>query len=263
MAVLNEASNLFTQLKGAVGKNDLQTANRLLSTIKLKLTQLPALPPQLERTPTAQKELNLARDVLEQAVFLSIQMQDDRAFERNYDQLKSYYTDTGSVLPQSPQAHIIIGLDLLRLLVENRIAEFHTELELLSPEAMQSQGISHAVQLEQWLMEGAYNKVLEARPQLPHPAYSYFMEKLLSTVREEIAECSERAYASLSTADAKKLMMFGSDQEALSYAQEREWLVKDGKISFRQVEEKSAPSMPSKDLIDNALTYAREIERIV
>ena len=50
-------------------------------------------------------------------------------------------------------------------------------------QAMQSQGISHAVQLEQWLMEGAYNKVLEARPQLPHPAYSYFMEKLLSTVR--------------------------------------------------------------------------------
>ena len=48
---------------------------------------------------------------------------------------------------------------------------------------MQSQGISHAVQLEQWLMEGAYNKVLEARPQLPDPAYSYFMEKLLSTVR--------------------------------------------------------------------------------
>ena len=43
--------------------------------------------------------------------------------------------------------------------------------------------ISHAVQLEQWLMEGAYNKVLEARPQLPHQAYSYFMEKLLSTVR--------------------------------------------------------------------------------
>ena len=32
-------------------------------------------------------------------------------------------------------------------------------------------------------MEGAYNKVLEARPQLPDPAYSYFMEKLLSTVR--------------------------------------------------------------------------------
>ena len=44
---------------------------------------------------------------------------------------------------------------------------------------------------------------------------------------------------------------------------QREWLVKDGKITFRQVEEKSAPPMPSKELIDNALTYAREIERIV
>ena len=97
-----------------------------------------------------------------------MKLQDDEAFERNYDQLKTYYTDTGysawlpvhaackswpsiawyycqhgpecahlavrSVLPQSPQANIIIGLDLLRLLVENRIAEFHTELELLSPE---------------------------------------------------------------------------------------------------------------------------------
>lgn len=50
-------------------------------------------------------------------------------------------------------------------------------------QALQSPGISHVVQLEQWLMEGAYNKVLDARPKLPDPAYGYFMEKLLSTVR--------------------------------------------------------------------------------
>ena len=36
-----------------------------------------------------------AGDVLEQAVFLSVKLQDDEAFERNYDQLKTYYTDTG------------------------------------------------------------------------------------------------------------------------------------------------------------------------
>lgn len=30
-------------------------------------------------------------------MFLSIKLQDDRAFERNYDQLKTYYTDTGCV----------------------------------------------------------------------------------------------------------------------------------------------------------------------
>ena len=38
--------------------------------------------------------------------------------------------------------------------------------------------------------------------------------------REEIAECSERAYTSLSVADAKKLMLFASDKEAMEYAQE-------------------------------------------
>ena len=38
--------------------------------------------------------------------------------------------------------------------------------------------------------------------------------------REEIAECSERAYTSLSVADAKKLMLFASDKEAIKYAQE-------------------------------------------
>ncbi len=39
-----------------------------------------------------------------------------------------------ALLPPSGQANIIVGLDLLRLLVQNRIAEFHTELELLPPE---------------------------------------------------------------------------------------------------------------------------------
>ena len=47
------------------------------------------------------------------------------------------------------------------------------------------------------------------------------------------------------------------------HALQREWLVKDGKISFRQTEDKTMPEMPSKELIDNTLTYAREIERIV
>jgi hypothetical protein len=39
--------------------------------------------------------------------------------------------------------------------------------------------------------------------------------------------------------------------------------VRDGVITFQQGEEKDAFSMPSVEIIDNALTYAREIERIV
>jgi hypothetical protein len=39
-------------------------------------------------------------------------------------------------------------------------------------------------------------------------------------VRDEIASCSERAYASLTLADAQRLMMFASAKEAAAYAQQ-------------------------------------------
>ena len=115
-------------------------------------------------------------------------------------------------------------------------------------------------------MEGAYNKVLAARDDMPDPAYAYFMQRLLTTVRcgpvrragsarlprvcpepaghwpargsppcrarcstdatacacrrDEIAGCSERAYGSLSVADARKLMLFASDDEATAFAEQ-------------------------------------------
>jgi len=55
-----------------------------------------------------------------------------------------------------------MGLNLLRLLVQNRIAEFHTELGLLSSATLENPCIKHAVELEQSFMEGAYNRVLSA-----------------------------------------------------------------------------------------------------
>ena len=61
---------------------------------------------------------------------------------------------------------------------------------------MQAQASTHvaqATQLEQWLMEGAYTKVLGARQSAPDPAYGYFLDKLQATVR-----CSPMCHASLS-----------------------------------------------------------------
>ena len=50
-------------------------------------------------------------------------------------------------------------------------------------QAHASTDVQHAELLERWLMEGAYNKVLAARDSMPDPAYAYFMQRLLSTVR--------------------------------------------------------------------------------
>jgi hypothetical protein len=44
----------------------------------------------------------------------------------------------------------------------NRVAEFHSELELLSPADADDVYVSFAVELEQRLMEGVYNKVRSA-----------------------------------------------------------------------------------------------------
>ncbi len=120
----------------------------------------------------------------------------------------------GLLLPSQHQ-NLITGLNLLRLLVQNRIAEFHTELELIPQEVMellahiplcqrlgcilqwlavlqiqQEAHIKHATQLEQQLMEGAYNKVLSAKSNVPDQSYLYFMDKLISTVRY-IMSCSQ------------------------------------------------------------------------
>ena len=46
-------------------------------------------------------------------------------------------------------------------------------------------------------------------------------------------------------------------------AAQRGWTVRDGIISFEQSEDSDASKLPSLEIIDNALTYAREIERIV
>ena len=60
---------------------------------------------------------------------------------------------------------------------------YSSKIPETNPQVQQSSHIQLVTQLEQWLMEGAYNKVLDARKTVPDESYAYFMEKLLSTVR--------------------------------------------------------------------------------
>uniref|UniRef100_A0A6N2JZX1 CSN8/PSMD8/EIF3K domain-containing protein n=1 Tax=Salix viminalis TaxID=40686 RepID=A0A6N2JZX1_SALVM len=241
---LTEVSQLFERFKAACTRDDLNTSTNQLSQLKVLLTGFRSLPPLFENTPDADKELTIARDVYEHAVLLSVKIGDQEAFERNFFQLKPYYTDAGSCLPQSPQEYMILGLNLLRLLVQNRIAEFHTELELLSPTALEDPCIKHAVELEQSFMEGAYNRVLSAKHNVPYKSYDYFMDLLAKTVRG---------------------LLFPSENELLEYIKEEhpEWEIKNGSVVFQKAKE-SAPckEIPSLQLINQTLSYARELERI-
>ena len=93
---------------------------------------------------------------------------------------------SSSVLPPSPREFPIRGLNLIRLLTQNRIAEFHTTLESLPLPAdslTSNPYISHPINLERWLMEGSYSKVWNAREEAPAEEYKFFVDSLMGTIR--------------------------------------------------------------------------------
>lgn len=74
-------------------------------------------------------------------------------------QLKPFYMDYASELPSSPNRSAVQGLNLLFLLVENRLAEFHSELELMGDGERSEPCVVFPVRLEQYLMVGSYDQV--------------------------------------------------------------------------------------------------------
>lgn len=125
---------------------------------KFELTNLMFLP--TSNATASKQELLLARDILEIGVQWSIECNDIPSFERYMAQLKCYYFDYKSYLPESAFKYQLLGLNLLFLLSQNRVAEFHTELELLPADHIQNDVyIRHPLSIEQYLMEGSYNKV--------------------------------------------------------------------------------------------------------
>jgi 26S proteasome regulatory subunit N12 len=103
-----------------------------------------------------------------------------------------------SALPPSKREFPLRGLNLIRLLTQNRIADFHTTLESLPLAAdaiADNPYISHPVNLERWLMEGSYSKVWSARGEAPTEEYKYFVDSLMGTIRFVIAckmlECAD------------------------------------------------------------------------
>uniref|UniRef100_A0A0E0KV16 CSN8/PSMD8/EIF3K domain-containing protein n=1 Tax=Oryza punctata TaxID=4537 RepID=A0A0E0KV16_ORYPU len=68
------------------------------------------------------------------------------SFAALLDELKDGI-DSG-MIPPSPDEYPILGLNLFRLLAQNRIAEFHVELELLSPEALDHPCIKYVKKID-------------------------------------------------------------------------------------------------------------------
>ncbi|XP_068257108.1 26S proteasome non-ATPase regulatory subunit 8 [Nyctibius grandis] len=181
-------------------------------------------------------------------------------------QLKCYYFDYKEELPESAYKHQLLGLNLLFLLSQNRVAEFHTELERLPAKEIQSNVyIKHPVSLEQYLMEGSYNKVFLAKGNIPAESYTFFIDILLDTIRDEIAGCIEKAYEQILFAEATRILFFPTAKKMTDYAKKRGWVLAPNNyysFSSRQHKPEEA-TIPSTELATQVIEYARQLEMIV
>jgi 26S proteasome regulatory subunit N12 len=208
------------------------------------------------------QEVLLVRETLEYATLLSAKIKDLASFERHVNQVKSYYGRTD--VEKSQREYLILGLNLLALLAQNRIAEFHTELELIPIAQHSNMYIKQPIEMELYLMEGSYNKLRNARDKVPAREYLVFMDILMETVRKEIADCIEKAYRSVRISELQKLLFLASEDQVAAFANQRGWMLTDEVISFGYHEGvKSTFTEEATDVIARTLFYAKEMERII
>lgn len=265
-AGLRQVAAMYEQLKAEWNKKSpsLSKCGDVLGKLKLALLEQNFLP--TTQTKLTKQQLILARDVLEIGAQWSILKKDIPAFERYMAQLKCYYFDYENELSESAYKHQLLGLNLLFLLSQNRVAEFHTELERLPAKDIQTNVyIKHPVSLEQYLMEGSYNKVFLAKGNIPAESYTFFIDILLDTIRDEIAGCIEKAYEKILFNEAIRILFFNTPKKMTDYAKKRAWVLSPNNYySFSsQQQNPEEATIPSTELAKQVIEYARQLEMIV
>ena len=260
----------------------------VLQKAKLALLQKNALIPSPQ---TDSKTLITARSILEAGALLSIRSRDPQSFIRYYSQLQPFYDYPDLQTQPSQNRSKITGLYLLLQLSQSDYAGFHTLLESLivsegDGKSVESDPfIKYPVELERNLMEGSYDQVWRKTSgrDVPGEEFALFSEVcttfcylgctnlltlrfqiLINTIRLEIASCAARSYPSLPITSAKNLLFLDSEGAVTEFAQEQGWTLSDGRIYFPILEDaKKEDGDKEKEIMSNALGYARELESIV
>lgn len=239
---------------------NVQECQSLLLQLKLQMITFNLVPPFNEPMDLVCKKILIARETLELGALLAIDCRDTPSFERQFSQVKSYYSDFAHLLPVSARQWPLTGANLLCLLSQNRIAEFHAEIELIPTENRENPCIAFPIELEQSLMEGSYHKIFNK--DVPRKHFGYFMSTLTSMVRERISECSEKAYSKVPLSDASNLLLLDSEAKLQDIVTQRGWSVEGNELLFPQEPDVSL-DVPSARVIEHTLFYATELERIV
>ena len=173
MSIQAIAGPLLSQLTAQYEEGDVVGGQETLSKLKIALLEVP---PSTDATAVACQALELG-------VLLTVMDGDLDAFGRNVAQLKPYYNAAAAsgCAPTPRQCHIL-GLNLMHLLVDNRLSEFHAELELLTETEARNPLVTFPIQLERQLMVGLYDQVLTS--QVPDASFQFFVDNLLQKISD-------------------------------------------------------------------------------
>jgi 26S proteasome regulatory subunit N12 len=257
-------SHLLSDLTAQYEAGDVVEGQETLRRFKIALLD----------TPPSASTTAMACQALEVGVLLTVLDGNVDAFARNIAQLIPHYDaasasasgESRSTTTTSRQCHIL-GLNLMYLLVDNRLSEFHSQLELLEEQhVVNNPYISFPIELERQLMVGLYDQVLAAH--VPHETFQFFVDQLVQTVRDSIADCMEVSYKEMSLESAKTMMKFTTREELLEYIQDcrDDWIVVPDQqaLLFQPPAQGNVSSdIPSMEWIAQSLSYATEMERII
>jgi 26S proteasome regulatory subunit N12 len=115
-------------------------------------------------------------------------------------------------------------------------------------------------------MEGSYNKVFLSKGNVPAKYYTFFIDILLDTIREEIGACIEKAYDKISIQEAARLLFFENIKQLTDFADRRQWDLRNNQLlEFSRVKNvsQSTNKIPAEQLAEQAIDYAIELEMIV
>ena len=122
--------------------------------------------------------------------------------------------------------------------------------------------------LEQYFVEGSYNKILSLKQNVPLQAYQFFIDKFVDAIRYEIARSAEKAYESLRIADTLRLFMVPNEAALRTFIHANngkegvEWREAGDRLYFIK-QRADQKEIPSERMVSLCLEYATELNRIV
>lgn len=160
---MDTVRSLLPSIRAAIAQKS-PTVSALLQQAKLASLEFPSQQSMDGSVVASVEETSLTRELLEVSITSSVPTGDWQGFELQLAQLLPLYSAGGAGESEATKEsrRLVTGLQLMHLLVEARLSDFHCRVETLQEADIAHPLIAFPLKLEATLLEGGYNKVREA-----------------------------------------------------------------------------------------------------